>query len=791
MPNTTNQHQLIQRLVALYIRVSTGMQARDGLSLDVQLRELMEYAARKGWIVVGKYIDAGVSGGTLQRPGLQRMLSDMAEGLFDTVIALDSSRLSRDATDFLQLLEQFQDYGIRPVFLQEPEPDISTPEGLLRAQMMASINQYQRGLTRTKVVASKHERARLGLHNTSTVPFGYKYADSPKKPLIIDETEAKAVRLAFSLYATGHYSFDDIAQELNRRGYRHRPGHRAKALPERDLTKFTGEGIRDILGNRFYVGDVVYEKMRTRNKKRVRKKDGEKKIYPGQHEPIIDRDLFERVQEVRKMRTSKPRTYSKTEHIYLINGIVECALCHMPLRAQATKTGQRYYREMSAKKNLNCPYHGIGSKANVIEAQLGMIFSRFQLPQDWLDEIYHAQEALVEEDAPRDIAKERQIIQRRIERLTDDYYEGKLDHLGERRDSFFHKKLREFQAQLDDLPVPPQPRFLVDTEFALTREIDLQAIWEEASMKEKREFIRDSIRRVEVDVSESRVVRIQCYPEFLPLFRNNPLLQQIGEYDFVIRPVSKDDAVSLRIEAWPALQPTTSPWVAWPYIQEWSATPPRNLRNTPKLSAELRRLRKAGHMGVRVVSLHQRSIPSLIVDRRKWPDAQVQNVTLENTSPEFLPLFADHSLHVLRTTFPEMKKSAMEEWIKGVARALHPDGAWLLSFLFIHHMPSHWLHEAFPAYWQRMKEDMVDLWELKGMLHDHGLKMKLKESRKTIFQSVSAQAATEVLTQMVEHEHLRQKEIDSFLAKLRSDEVVEIPSQIVVLNARITHSTSK
>ena len=791
MSNITNQTLTPPRRAALYIRVSTGMQARDGLSLDVQLRELMEYAARKGWIVVDKYIDAGVSGGTLQRSGLQRMLSDMAEGLFDTVMALDSSRLSRDATDFLQLLEQFQDYGIRPVFLQEPEPDISTPEGLLRAQMMASINQYQRGLTRTKVVASKHERARLGLHNTSTAPFGYKFADSPKKPLIIDETEAEAVRLIFSLYVTGHYSFDDVAQELNRRGYRHRPGHRAKAMSGRDLTKFTGEGIRDILGNRFYVGDVVYEKMRTRNKKRVRKKDGEKKIYKGQHEAIVDLDIFERVQEVRKMRTSKPRTYSKTEHIYLINGIVECALCHMPLRAQATNTGQRYYREMSAKKNLDCPYHGIGSKANIIEAQLGMIFSRFQLPQDWLDEVDQFQKALQEEDAPRDILKERQALMRRIERLTDDYYEGNLDHLGERKDGFYQKKLRELQAQLDDLPAPPPPRITFDAESELTKGVDLQTIWEEASMKEKRGFMRDSIRRVELDVSEPRVVLIQCFPEFLPLFRNNPLLQQIGEYDFAIRPVSRDDASSLRVEAWSVMQPTTGPWVAWPYIQGWGTKPPPNLRNTPELSAELRRLRKIGHKGMRVVSLHQESMPSIMADRRTWPEVQVQNVIVEQVTPEFLTLFDARSLHVLHTTFPEMKKNIVKELIRGVAQVLHPDGTWLLSFLLIHHMPSHWLHEAFPAYWQRMKEDRVDLWELKDMLHDHGLKMKLKESRKTIFQSVSAQMATEVLAQMVKQRYLRQKEIDSFLAHLQSEEVVEIPSQIVVLNARISHSTSK
>ena len=792
MSPASNSTSLERPRAVLYARVSTRMQAQDGLSLDVQIREMEEYAAKKEWDVVGKYIDAGISGGSLQRPGIQQLLADMAEDQFDIVIALDSSRLSRDATDFMMLLEKFQKHGIRPVFLQEPEHDISTPEGLLRAQIMASIHEYQRGVTRTKVVASKHQRARLGLHNASTAPYGYKFADSPKSPLIIDEREAEAVRLAFSMYATGRYSFHDVAQELNRRGYRHRPGPRVKSSssknhPGRDLTKFTNEGIRDMLGNRFYVGDSVYERMRTRNKKRERKKDGEKKIYQGQHEPIIDRALFDDVQEARKLRTSKPRTYNKMSRIYLINGIVGCTLCKMPLRAQAAKTGQRYYREMSAKKNLDCPYHGIGSKANVIEAQLGIIFSRFNLPKDWLDEVVQAQKTLQDEHAPRDIAKERQTIIRRIDRLTDDYYDGNLEHLGEKMDEFYQKKLRELQAQLDDLPVPSPPQIVFDAESELTKAIDLQTIWEEASMKEKREFMRDSIRSVEVDVSESRVVRLHCYPEFLPIFRNNPLLQRIGEHDFVVRPVSVDDAASLRIETWPALQQTTSPWVVWPYIQQWEGKPPHNMRSTPELSAELSRLRKAGHTGPHVVSLQQSSIPSLMVDPRKWSNVQAQNVILEDLIPDLLSTFPDHSFHVLRTTFPKMEQDAIEHWIQEVARVLHPDGVWLFSTLFIHQMPSHWLHEAFPAYWEHVKSHWVDLWEFKDKLQRQGLKMNLKGARKTIYQSVSIPAASAILDQLVEKDILHRQDVDAFWGRVREKEISAIPSLMVVLNARITH----
>ncbi len=787
VPQTTSPNR--PRSV-LYARVSTRMQVQDGLSLDVQIREMEEYAAKKGWDVVGRYIDAGKSGSSLQRPEIQRLLADMVEDRFDIVIAMDSSRLSRDAKDFMYLLDRFQEHGIRPAFLQEPEHDISTPEGRLRAHIMASIHEYQLGVTRTKVIASKHQRARIGLHNASTIPYGYKSTGAPKAPLIIDEQEAEAVRLAFSLYATGHYSFHDVAQELNRRGYRHRPGSRVKSSPnhpERDLTKFTAEGIRDMLGNRFYVGDIVYERMRIRNKKRVRKKDGVKKVYQGQHVPIIDRTLFERVQEVKKQRRSKPKTYSKANRVYLVNGIVECNLCHMPLRAQAAKSGQRYYREISARKNLDCPYHGLGAKAHLIEAQLGIIFSHFHLPEDWQDAIIEEQEALVAEEAPRDFAKERRAIQKRIERLTGDYYDGNFDHLGDKTEHFYRKKLREYQGELEKLPSPSQPFPSQEDEINSVHEIDLQAVWEEATMEEKRALMRDCIEAVDIDPSESRLTGILCDSEFLPIFLQNPLLNQIGDRYFTIRPMTEEDATNLQIETWPTLRRQTAPWIAWPYLHQWGMKPPRNVRSSPELSNELRRLRKAGHSNIQVISLHQPSIPSFMHDRRKWPHVNSQNVTLDAITPDFLSIFPDHSLHVLRTTFPEMQKKSIEQWVQEGARVLHSEGAWLLTTLLIHQMPSHWLHEAFPSFWEHMKSHSIDIWELKEMLQRQGLKIYLKGARKTIFQSISIPTASEILTQLVENEQLSREATDAFLEEMHRKAISEIPSLMVMLNARIVH----
>ena len=174
-------------------------------------------------------------------------------------------------------------------------------------------------------------------------------------------------------------------------------------------------------------------------------------------------------------------------------------------------------------------------------------------------------------------------------------------------------------------------------------------------------------------------------------------------------------------------------------------------------------------------------------DRRKWPHVNSQNVILDAITPDLLSIFPEHSLHVLRTTFPEMEKKTVERWIQEVVRVLHPDGTWLLTTLLIHQMPSHWLHEAFPSFWEHMKSHSIDIWELKEMLQRQGLKINLKNARKTIFQSISIPTASEILTQLVENEQLSREATDAFLEEMNRKAVSEIPSLMVILNARIVH----
>ena len=136
----------------IYARVSTRMQAHDGRSIDVQVSELTKNAHSKGWEVVEVYIDAGESGGNMDRPGLQRMLEDARSSRFDILQIYDFSRLSRDTANQLTLFQLLHDEGILVWSQVEGFVDYSSPSSKLVAQVMGAVNEHQRMITKKKLL---------------------------------------------------------------------------------------------------------------------------------------------------------------------------------------------------------------------------------------------------------------------------------------------------------------------------------------------------------------------------------------------------------------------------------------------------------------------------------------------------------------------------------------------------------------------------------------------------------------------------------------------------------------
>lgn len=132
--------------VALYARVSTLLNQDPGM----QLAELREYAARRGWSVCGEYVDQGVSGSESSRPQLNRLMRDARTRRFDLVLVWKLDRFSRSLKDLVNALDELAAYGVALVSLRD-SLDMSTPSGKLMTHLIAAFAEFERSLIQERV----------------------------------------------------------------------------------------------------------------------------------------------------------------------------------------------------------------------------------------------------------------------------------------------------------------------------------------------------------------------------------------------------------------------------------------------------------------------------------------------------------------------------------------------------------------------------------------------------------------------------------------------------------------
>jgi len=761
--------------VALYARVSSDMQV-EGKSIDAQLAEMREYAQAQGWKIVDEYVDAGFSAKSTKRPEFQRMMQDMKEGRFDIILVHDLSRLSRSIYDVFDIFADLGERNVGFASVKEQQFDYSKPTDRFVLQMLSLLNQYYIDILREHVKKSKRQRVRQGLHNASIPPYGYQLSDSPDKPMEINPKEAEIVRFIFERYATKRYSMQEIADELYRQGYRtrgrwahrkRRQGAESEAL-ESDPYRFTADGVRDILHNRFYIGEVVYG---------YRDKDPD--VHQGAHTPLISRELWDQTREALQTRRAKTRAYYKTHHVYPLAGIIHCAICGVPMRAQAANNRQRYYREMSHKRGVHCPNNNLGADADRVEGQLGHIFEHISLPADWQEAV---DSYLGIEDEWMQIERNRQKLEKELESLRHLYRIGAYDHL-ENKDELFQTELRALQDRLKSLPIA-DPEAIYEAANALTL---MQEIWEEATLEEKRGLVQDSIRRVDMDVTEPLVTAIYPHPEFLPLFNQIPLLLSLPGGKFALRPTNEEEAAIFDFPIWPIIRPAPNNWLVFPYLPYWREWRARKQRITPALSNELKQLRKLGVETIRILDATRQGYPAFMLDKRKWPEAEMETVAVEDLL-DALATMPEHSLHVLHTPFSSIQADHFEALVQAADRAMAAEGRWLLTFLDIHQMPAHWLHEAFPAYWESQKARILSRLDMSRVLENHGLRLIVKRSRQTIYQAVAPETALAVAARLVRDRKIDPANLEIFQKHLEARGEHPLPSLFVSLKTRIVRS---
>jgi len=468
--------------VAVYTRVSMREQV-EGYSLDAQLQACRQLAQERGYEIVGVYTDEGLSGKTTERPAFQAMMRDAEAGKLDLVLVHKLDRFSRSVVDVLLSLQDLE--ARRVSFASASEGfDFTTPVGRIMLTMLSAIAEWYLSNLGLETAKGKKARAQAGLWN-SDVPFGYTIAykkDSGDGIPYPDEHNAEGVRLAFESFATGQHSDGGIARLLNEAGYRpHGRGERA-------LPMFSKDSVRDMLRNRFYLGEVQYR--------------GE--WYPGVHEPILHAELFDRCQEVRRRRRGKLGTTARANsRVYALAGLAHCARCGWPMRGSSSARF-RYYRDPAHDQGRDCDQRQVN--ADAAEHAIGNYLRQMALPGDWQERALSF--VLQEAGRGQDVVRERTRIEGQLERLK------RLYVLGDLTEREYAMERDRLQAQRAALVPPTMPNL----EQAAGLLQNLQATWDVATPEERRQIVQTLLERVYLDSDKGPAVAIEPKAEYRTLF---------------------------------------------------------------------------------------------------------------------------------------------------------------------------------------------------------------------------------------------------------------------------------
>jgi site-specific DNA recombinase len=308
---------------AIYTRKSTdeGLE-QEFNSLDAQREACEAYIKsqkHEGWKLLPQYYDdGGYSGGSMERPALKKLLQEIEAGRVDIIVVYKVDRLTRALSDFARMVELFDKNKVSFVSVTQ-QFNTTTSMGRLTLNVLLSFAQFEREVAaeriRDKIAASKKKGMWMG----SPPPLGYDVRD---KKLVINETEAKAVRMLFSLYLELG-SVRALKEEADRRGIRTKPRPNTKNEGNKP---FSRGNLYGLLSNPLYVGEVAHKKA----------------TYPGQHEPIIDRSTWDKVQRSLKANASDRHSDTNTTGPHLLTGRIFDERGEPLCPTHTSKKGQRY-----------------------------------------------------------------------------------------------------------------------------------------------------------------------------------------------------------------------------------------------------------------------------------------------------------------------------------------------------------------------------------------------------------------------------------------------------------------
>jgi site-specific DNA recombinase len=345
--------------------VYTRKSSEEGLelafnSLDAQREACAAYIdsqRHEGWLALDdRYDDGGYSGGTLERPALQRLIRDIEAGRVDTVVCYKIDRLSRSLTDFAKLVDVFERNSVTFVSVTQSFCT-TTSMGRLTLNILLSFAQFERELAGERIRDKFAASRRKGIFMGGPPPLGYDVRD---RRLVLNPAEAELIRRIFRRFLDLGSALL-LIRELNTRGHRTK-SWTTQAGTFRQGRPFDKGTLYKILRNRTYLGEAVHKGQ----------------SYPGEHEPIVDRATWDRVHEVLATNAKRRGNEARARTPAPLRGLMRCIHCSAAMTPSQTRRRGRLYRYYvclgaSRRGHDTCPVRSIA--ASEVE---GLVLGQFR-----------------------------------------------------------------------------------------------------------------------------------------------------------------------------------------------------------------------------------------------------------------------------------------------------------------------------------------------------------------------------------------------------------------------------
>ncbi len=320
--------------VCAYCRVSSSSkeQLNSYASQISYFKSLIN--SQPNWRLVDIYTDKGISGRkTKNRDEFSRMIDDAHRGLFDMIICKSISRFARDIVTSLKICRELRDKGI-DVFFEEENIHTLFLQSEHYLSIRSALAQSESENISTNILWSIRRRMKRGTFIPSCLPLGYKLEN---KEIIKDKDNERYIYYIFNSFING-MSTSKIAKYLNEHG-----------VKSNKDTCWSGSGVRDILKNPIYTGELVVQKTYTDTitfQTKINRGQLPRYHYHDNHEPYISKELFQKVQkifEIRREQHSMNYNIGKYQNRYLLSGIIECSQCGLKLKRIKIKKNKKDY----------------------------------------------------------------------------------------------------------------------------------------------------------------------------------------------------------------------------------------------------------------------------------------------------------------------------------------------------------------------------------------------------------------------------------------------------------------